>query len=107
MSFLLNKLERDNKNYILVSETLELLSKATKNSPIADVKTYLLANGIEHYMPVFYRDDYYRFGYDESKENRTHDDGFYCTYHILTTDLKGDEYFPIEALNEFKASIGI
>ena len=102
MSFLLNKLEHGNEDYILVSETLELLSKATRNSPIADVKTYLLANDIEHHMPVFYRDDCYKFDYDASEENRTIDDGFYCTYRTLATDLTVNGYFLIESLNEFK-----
>ena len=103
LSFLIDELKKGSKDYISVLETLELISKATKNSPLVDVKTYLLANNIDNHMPIFFRDNYFSYGVDLSEENSVHSSGsFYSTYQALTGDLKGDEYFSIELLDEFE-----
>ena len=101
MSVLLDELEQGNSDYILVSEMLDLLSKATKNSPIADVKTYLLAHAFEFHMPVYYREGYFEYEIDISENEGAIDDRYESTYRALTSELMGNEYFSIFSLNEF------
>jgi len=103
MSVLLDELKKDSKDYISVSETLELISKATDNSPIADAKTYLLANDIHNYMPVFFRDEYFKYEIDQSEDSYVNSNGeFWSTYAVLTGEIVGNEFFAIELLNKFE-----
>jgi len=103
LSILIDELRDGDESYIPVSETLQLLSKATNNSSLADVKTYLLAKYICNFMPIYYRDDYFRFNLDQAEEAYVHShDEYSSTYRALNNELKGDEYFSIELLNEFE-----
>ena len=103
MSVLLNKLKERHKKYILVSETLKLMSQANENCPLDHVKTYLLSHDIHYYMPVFYLDDYFRLAIDPSEESIRNFDGFGSTHHELTSNKVSDNaYFLIESLNDFE-----
>ncbi|MEN6671177.1 hypothetical protein AAJP47_12465 [Psychrobacter sp. B38] len=103
MSVLLNKLKERHKEFILVSETLELMSQANENCPLEHVKTYLLSYYIHHHTPVFYLDDYFRLAIDPSEETIRNFDGFDSTLHELTNDKVSDNaYFPIKSLNDFE-----
>lgn len=103
MSVLLNKLKERHKEYILVSETLQLMSQANENCPLDDVKTYLLSNDIHYHMPVFYLDNYFRLDIDPSEESIRNFEGFGSTHHELTNDKVSDNaYFLIESLNDFE-----
>lgn len=102
VSILLDELKQDGKYYILISEVLELISKAT-SSPISDVKTFLLANNIHYFMPVFFRDEFFKYKIDQSEDSYVNSSGeFWTTYIALTSELADDEYFSIERLNEFE-----
>ena len=103
VSVLLDKLKERHKEYILVSETLKLMSQANENCPLDHVKTYLLFNDIHYHMPVFYLDDYFRLDIDPSEESIRNFDGYGSTYHELTNDKVSDNaYFLIESLNDFE-----
>lgn len=103
VSVLLDKLKERHKEYILVSETLELMSQANENCPIEHVKTYLLSYYIHHHTPVFYLDDYFRLAIDPSEESIRNFDGFNSTHHELTNNKVSDNaYFPIKSLNDFE-----
>ena len=103
VSVLLSKLKERHKEYILVSETLELMSQANENCPLDHVKTYLLSNDIHYHMPVFYLDDYFKIAIDPSEESIRNFDGFGSTHHELTNDkVSDDAYFLIELLNDFE-----
>ncbi|MGP5336347.1 hypothetical protein ACTXMM_00055 [Psychrobacter maritimus] len=102
VSILLDELKQDGKCYILVSEALELISRAT-SSPVSDVKTFLLANNIYYFMPVFFQDEFFKYEIDQSEDSYVNSSGeFWSTYAALTSELSGDEYFSIEQLNEFE-----
>lgn len=103
VSVLLNKLKERHKEYILVSETLELMSQANENCPLEHVKTYLLSHCIHYHMPVFYLDDYFRLAVDPSEESIRNFDGYGSTHYELTNDKVSDKaYFFIELLNDFE-----
>lgn len=103
VSVLLDKLKERHKEYILVSETLILISQANENCPLDHVKTYLLSNDIHYHMPVFYLDNYFRLAIDPSEESIRNFDGYGSTHHELTNDkVSDDAYFLIESLNDFE-----
>lgn len=103
MSVLLDKLKNHHKEYILVSETLKLISQANENCPLDHVKTYLLSTDIHYHTPVFYLDDYFRLSIDPSEESIRSFDGYGSTHHELTNDTVSDNaYFLIDLLNNFE-----
>lgn len=103
VSVLLDKLKERHKEYILVSETLILISQANENCPLDHVKTYLLSNDIHYHMPVFYLDNYFRLAIDPPEESIRNFDGYGSTHHELTNDkVSDDAYFLIESLNDFE-----
>lgn len=102
MSILAKKLEEEVKQkktgFLLVSETLELISKAT-DSPIDDVKEYLLFNNIDIETPVYHYQGGRRF---EVLETSRPDGYFTGTRKALKEPLEGDEYFLIDDLKQLE-----
>lgn len=102
MSILAKKLEEEIKQkktgFLLVSETLEFMSKAT-DSPIDDVKEYLLFNGIDVDTPVYHYQGGSRF---EVLETSRPDGYFTGTRKALKEPLEGNEYFLIDDLKQFE-----
>lgn len=99
MSTLLDKFEEHEKEFISVHETLDLIMQATKGT-LEQAKDYLLLIKLNEHVPVLYRDEK-RLEF-KSKPNDDDGNGFNSTYSALTSELKGNEYFSIKALNEFR-----
>ncbi|KRG34213.1 MULTISPECIES: hypothetical protein [unclassified Psychrobacter] len=102
MSILAKKLEEEIKQkkagFLLVSETLELISKAT-DSPIDDVKKYLLSNNIDIETPVYH----YQGGRSFEVLETSRPDGYFTgTRKALKEPLEGNEYFLVDDLKKFK-----
>lgn len=99
MSTLLDKFEEHEKEFISVPETLNLIIQATKGT-LEQAKDYLLVIKLNEHVPVLYKDEK-RLEF-KSKPNDDDRNGFNSTYSALTSELKGNEYFSIKALNEFR-----
>ncbi|WP_201619010.1 hypothetical protein [Psychrobacter maritimus] len=99
MSTLLDKFEEHEKEFISVPETLNLIMQATKGT-LEQAKDYLLVIKLNEHVPVLYRDEK-RLEF-KSKPNDGDGNGFESTYRALTSELEGNEYFSIKALNEFR-----
>ncbi|MDE4455588.1 hypothetical protein [Psychrobacter sp. DAB_AL62B] len=98
MSNLTNKIKKREDEFILVSETLELISQVT-NDNLDNVRKYLLYSGMTKHVPVYYKDEYLSFNRllnDYCKPN------FTSTYKALTEPLLGNEYFETKSLGDFK-----
>lgn len=100
MSTLLDKFEEYEKEFISVHETLNLIVQATKGT-LEQAKDYLLVIKLNEHVPVLYRDEE-RLEF-KSKPNDGDGNSFDSTYSALTSELKGNEYFSIKALNEFRS----
>lgn len=98
MSILSNKVEDKKRGFILVSEALELISKATDNK-LGIVKEDLLSDDIQVSIPVYHKNNTHEF--DVPDANRP--EGYFTsTYKALTETLTGNEYFYIDDLENFK-----
>lgn len=98
MSILANNIEDREKGFILVSEVLELISKATDNN-LDIVKKDLLSDDIHVNIPVYHKTNTHEF--DVPDANRP--EGYFnSTYKALTETLVGNEYFFIYELEDFK-----
>jgi len=102
MSILAKKLEDKVKQrrsgFLLVSKALELISKAT-DSPIDDVKKYLLFSDMDIEIPVYHYKGGSRF---EVLETSRPDGYFTGTRKALKEPLEGNEYFLVDDLNKFE-----
>lgn len=99
MSTLLDKFEEHEKEFISVHETLDLIMQATKGT-LEQAKDYLLVIKLHEHVPVLYRDEK-RLEF-KGKPNDGNENGFDSTYSVLKSELKGNEYFSIKALNDFE-----
>lgn len=93
-----DKVKQRKSGFLLVSKTLELISKAT-DSPIDDVKKYLLFSDIDIEIPVYHYKGGSRF---EVMETSRPDGYFTGTRKALKEPLEGDEYFLADDLNKFE-----
>lgn len=94
-----DKVKERQTGFLLVSKALELISKATDDSPIDDVKEYLLAHDIDKNTPVYHNFGGSRF---EVLDTSCPDGYFTGTRKALKEPLEGNEYFLADDLEKFQ-----
>lgn len=97
MSILANNIEDRERGFILVSEVLELISKATDNNKLDIVKEDLLSKDIHINIPVYHKIDKHEFVVPDANRLEGY---FVSTYKALTETLIGNEYFSINSLED-------